>query len=104
MQEGGGEVQERFKLAHEWLNWAGRVIFLGFGFHPDNMRRLSLKSLRSDQERKSTCLGLSLELREKAVSCTNWAAPKAIGPVCAIDFPDPEADCYKLLHDYVALS
>jgi hypothetical protein len=104
LQEGRGEVEKRFKLAHEWLNWADRVVFLGFGFHPDNVRRLNLRGLRQDQERKGTCLALPLGLRERAVSCTHWAAPKAIDPIFAIDFPDPKADCYTFLHDYVALS
>jgi hypothetical protein len=28
-----------FRVAHEWLVAADRIFFLGFGFHPDNMKR-----------------------------------------------------------------
>jgi len=104
LHEKDEEVRTRLETVRSWLQWGERIFFLGFGFHPDNVRRLSLRGLRREQEPKGTCLGLSLELREQAVSCTHWAAPKVVGSVYAIEFPDPKADCYTFLHDHVTLS
>ena len=37
----GEEVKENFKQAREWLARAEKICFLGFGYHYDNLERLS---------------------------------------------------------------
>ena len=38
----GSFCSPRFEKAHNFINKAERVVFLGFGFHPDNLRRLKV--------------------------------------------------------------
>jgi hypothetical protein len=38
----GDEDERAFQHAHQWLDIAQSVWILGFGYHPDNMRRLKL--------------------------------------------------------------
>jgi hypothetical protein len=112
LHEGEGDgVTANFSKACEWLGWADRVLFLGFGFHPDNVARLRLsEKLRRDQEIQATCKHLVLTNRDNVEFCTSWALRpknlrKDLDPICAVQFPeDREADCYALLHDYVVLS
>lgn len=106
MHEGSEDaVQRHFEKAKEWLKWADRILFLGFGFHPDNVKRLALdKTLCNKREVIATCKGLDLTSRQAAEFCTPNTNPRAIGSARSITFPDPNADCYRLLHDYVVLS
>lgn len=100
----GDEVEENLSKAREWLEWADRILFLGFGFHPDNVARLRLnEKLRMDRMIQATCRGLALTNKDAAELCTPWAH-RGIGPIPAVEFPDSEADCYTFLHDFVVLS
>lgn len=36
-------MDENFQKLYSDLKGAARVVFLGFGFHPDNMKRINLK-------------------------------------------------------------
>jgi hypothetical protein len=101
------EAQQNFAQAHEWLKWADRVLFLGFGFHEDNVNRLALvKVLRRDQEVKGTCLGLDRTAKHRAQTCVGSSASEDKEEVRKpiITFPHPNADCHAFLHDHVVLS
>ena len=105
------DVQGNLERAKEWLNWADRVVFLGFGFHEDNVERLGLgTTLRKNQQIYGTCHGLDHTRKSKVEYCTQWAvrpdqARGGVPPRCAIRFPDKkEAKCYEFLHGYVDLS
>jgi len=106
MHEGSEDIVERhFQKAKGWLKWADRILFLGFGFHPDNVKRLALdKTLCNKTQVMGTCKGLDLTTRLGAEFCTPTTNPRGIGSARSITFPAPDADCYKLLHDHVALS
>jgi len=103
-------VQQNLKQAQEWLKWADRVLFLGFGFHKDNVERIALAgTLRSKQKISGTCCGLDYTNRNRVEYCTEWAVSpeQSRGGVpvkCAIRFPDKDAKCYKFLHDDADLS
>ncbi|MHC4477051.1 MAG: hypothetical protein ACYTEL_15500 [Planctomycetota bacterium] len=51
------------KLAREILSTAETIYFLGFGYHPVNLRILGMKSLGGDKNIRGTSLGLSLQRR-----------------------------------------
>ncbi len=94
------EVNDNFRKAQEWMRWANRIVFLGFGFHPDNVERLGLRDvLKGNKRITATCKGLDLTNKEAVEFCTG--APKSRP---SVNFPDSKADCYTLLHDYVVLS
>lgn len=38
----GSFCSPRFEKAHNYINQAARVVFMGFGFHTDNVRRLEI--------------------------------------------------------------
>lgn len=104
MHEGSNDkVQQNFNKAQEWLKWAHNIFFLGFGFHQDNVRRLELVDSISFQNTvKATCLGLSLT-NKNSVSW-GWTEHDEEGAKViknAVEFPNPKADCYAFLHDYV---
>jgi len=106
MHEGSNDkVQQNFKKAQEWLKWSHNIFFLGFGFHQDNVRRLGLvDSISFQKTAKATCLGLPLT-NKNSVSWS-WTEQTEEGAKVikrAVEFPDPEADCYTFLHDYVIL-
>lgn len=95
-------VRQNFKTAKEWLKWAERILFLGFGFHKDNVERLALNEILREYMSKqvaATCLGLDLTSRDRV----EWGLRARNGPP-AITFPTPDADCYKFMHEHVVLS
>jgi hypothetical protein len=84
-------VQQNFKTAQEWLQWADRVLFLGFGFHKDNVERLKLREIhKGAKEISGTCKALDRTSKDSVQSC--------------VTFPNSHADCYTFLHDHVVLS
>ena len=101
-----GEVQRHIAEAREWLRWAERILFLGFGFHPASVERLALAAvLRPDQDIRATCKGLDRTSRDAVEFCTSWAyRPSNTSGCVAIQFPDVDADCYGFLHDHAVLS
>jgi len=106
LHEGVAEdtVQE-FGIAQEWLQWADRILFLGFGFHPDNVKRLALgQTLHNKNGTTATCKGLDLTNRQAVEFCTPGTHPHAMGSPRSIAFPNPNADCYTFLYDHVVLS
>ena len=107
MHEGSeDEVRQNFQTAQEWLLWAHKIYFLGFGFHQDNVSRLCLIDVfHANKRAKATCLGLSLTNKNRV--SWSWQIPSEHGGVeslPAVEFPDPTADCYAFLHDHVVLS
>jgi hypothetical protein len=111
-REGSGdEAQQNLEKAKEWLQWADRILFLGFGFREDNVERLALAGvLKPRQKISGTCYGLGQTDRNRVEYCTAWAkrpvrmADPRRGK-CAIRFPDQkEAKCYDFLHDHADLS
>jgi hypothetical protein len=106
----GDEVAVNLSKAREWLDWADRVLFLGFGFHPDNVARLQLSErLRHKQDVRATCSGLALTYRDAVEFCTKWAVRPAESyhgrpPRAAIQFPDAGAKCEEFLHKHAILS
>jgi len=104
------EVLSNFIQAQEWLEWADRVLFLGFGFHEDNAKRLNLaKVLRPTQTISGTSYGLDNTRRSQVEYCTEWAERperlhSSIPGRCTIRFPDNNAKCYDFLYNYEDLS
>jgi hypothetical protein len=93
-------VQQNFKTAQEWLKWADKILFLGFGFHEDNVERLALREIiPSKKGVLATCLGLDATSRNRVEFRRSSG-----GPVRNMSFLDPKADCYPLLHDHAVLS
>jgi hypothetical protein len=45
----GQENSKEFSMARNWLENTNRVMFLGFGFHPENMRRLRVQDWSKTQ-------------------------------------------------------
>lgn len=103
-------VQGHFEKAKKWLQWADRILFLGFGFHDNNVKRLDLaRILRKDQKISGTCLGLDHTSRNKVVYCTSWALRPEnlrpdLSPIPTIYFPDNDAKCHDFLCKYADLS
>jgi len=99
-------VQQNFRIAQEWLKWAEKIVFLGFGFHPDNVDRLALREILREKEGViATCLRLDATSKQRGESCVHHSSPIRIGhPPVSTLFPDPNADCYTLLHDHVVLA
>ncbi len=66
------EIAE-FKEARQLLKSAERVYFLGFGYHPMNLKRLDVESLNRNmgQDIRGTSLGLSIGVRQ-AVKGLNY--------------------------------
>lgn len=103
-------VQQNFRTAQEWLQWADRVLFLGFGFHEDNVKRLDFTKVFPNPKRISgTSMRLNNTCRCKVEYCTSWAKnwehvtnDRHIRPT--IRFPDDDADCYDFLYRYADLS
>ncbi len=94
------DVRRRFNTAQEWLDWADRIVFLGFGFHGDNVKRLDLpNTLKNKKTVTATCKGLDLTNKEAVQFCTGASRSQP-----SINFPNSTADCYTLLHDHVVLS
>jgi hypothetical protein len=96
-------VQQNFKTAQEWLQWAERVLFLGFGFHKDNVERLAIYETLGqdgkDRDIRASCLGLDATNRDRV----EWGRRAHVRPP-VIQFAPPTEDCYKFLHDHVVLS
>ena len=105
-EESEDVVKRNFEKAKEWLQWADRILFLGFGFHEDNVKRLALgKVLQGSKEVIATCKKLDAPIRQRVEFCTLAAGPHPSGSYpSSITFPDPQADCYTLLTDHVDLS
>ncbi|MEN6575065.1 MAG: hypothetical protein ABFD90_01890 [Phycisphaerales bacterium] len=103
-------VQQNFTIAQEWLKWADRILFLGFGFHKDNVGRLALDSvLKPQQTISGTCRDLDRTSKNRVEYCTEWATRPE--HTCyghparsTIEFPDKDAKCYEFLHDHADLS
>jgi hypothetical protein len=103
-------VQRNFIQAQEWLKWAHRVLFLGFGFHEDNVKRLTLANvLRPTQIISGTSYGLDHTRRSQVEFCTESAQrPDRLYPNIpgrpAILFPDDSVGCYDFLYQHADLS
>jgi hypothetical protein len=103
-------VERNFATAQDWLAWADRIIFLGFGFHKDNVERLALANVLTKKQKISgTCYLLNYTDRNRVEYCTSWARrlehvvdQKQVRP--AISFPDKQAKCYDFLYEYADLS
>lgn len=56
----GTDESEEFKQAHELITKAQQLYFLGFGYHPTNLRRLNPDVLKKPKKIKGTVYELSL--------------------------------------------
>lgn len=96
-------VQQNFKTAQEWLKWADKILFLGFGFHHDNVKRLNLRETLRDFDIKqtvgATCLGLDATSRGRVEYYGNSESTQRL-----IGFAPATADCYTFLHSHAVLS
>jgi hypothetical protein len=96
LHEGAGdEVQRNFETAQEWLKWADRVLFLGFGFHRDNVQRLAFNKI---------CNVYNSVGKEIAGTCRGLDATSRDGSLSTVRFPSKDADCYAFLHNHVVLT
>jgi hypothetical protein len=111
MHEGSADsIQENLEKAKKWLQRAERVLFLGFGFHEDNVKRLALdKVLRKEQDISGTSYNLDNTYRSNVEYCSPWALKPGnlrpdLSPIPTIRFPDDKVKCYEFLHRYADLS
>jgi len=85
-----------FTKARKKIQEAQQLLFLGFGFHPTNIKRLLPESLRIPMYVRGTSLGLSLERRiaiRQRHESLNEKDKKLI-----------PKDVYTFLHDYVSFN
>jgi len=60
MSDAALDSSEDFPKARELIAKAGRVFFLGFGYHPDNMRRLGFqRGNHVGKQMFGTCYGMT---------------------------------------------
>jgi hypothetical protein len=78
-------VESNFTQAQQWLKEAQRILFLGFGFHEDNIYRLNLKEI--------------LPPKHKRTAATCWELDKTSMRRVegSLSFPQPPAKCCKFL-------
>ncbi|MFH1672752.1 MAG: hypothetical protein ABIF87_04935 [Pseudomonadota bacterium] len=84
-----GFCNDSFARANEMLQGAERIFFLGFGFHPDNVRRFRFFSPESLKERevRSTTSGMqSLDHRKRAADLAEYGFTADV-------FPQNGANC-----------
>ena len=89
---------KEFLRARKLILGAQRLFFLGFGYHPINLRRLGMDFLEKKKPLtvKGTCLGLSHERKYKV---------KRLYPFLReITLSREREDVYTFLHNYVILS
>ena len=88
------------KLARQLLAQATRIYFLGFGYHPINLKILGIESL-GDKNIRGTSLGLSfqrkVDLGKLSVSTLKWDS-KRTNPTYLYD-----EDVYEFLHKHAIL-
>jgi len=58
------DTPKEFELAFNLMNKASNIYFLGFGYHPNNLRRLRIKKL-DQRHPKGTAFGLGITEREQ---------------------------------------
>jgi hypothetical protein len=63
MTEDSGKDDSHIKLARQLLSEAAKIYFLGFGFHPINLKILGIESLEKSKDIHGTSLGLSYQLK-----------------------------------------
>jgi len=71
----GTDKSEEFEQAHEKISKAQQLYFLGFGYHPTNLRRLNPDVLKKPNTIKGTIYGLShsriLNIERQGISVFN---------------------------------
>ena len=93
-----GRTPKNFKEAHNVLMNANRIYFLGFGFHPINVERLGLRSLKQNKEIRGTCMGLPLQEKMEMRKLFKEIKAEYKSGEFLID-----TDNYHFLHDYAIL-
>ncbi len=93
----GIDKSEEFDQAHDVISKAQRLFFLGFGYHPTNLKRLNPSILNKPKMIKGTVCGLSLSrilnIERQAIGIFNRSNHKLI-----------DTKIYNFLHDYVSLT
>jgi len=90
----------------EILNENGRIYFLGFGYHPENLEILGINKLRTGKEVGGTCKGLSLRRKKDFLSLLIEAGYPdrefvRSGQVTTLNDCFPEEYIYKFLDKVV---
>ena len=92
------EETPELRQAWEWLGNCTRIHFLGFGYHPTNIKRLKMDSLTPRKHVMGTVLGLSYG-RERDVKALLRDVSITHGMDGIFD-----TDVYTCLHDCVSLT
>lgn len=95
-----GSPDAVYARAHEWLGWAKRVYFLGFGYHHTNLERLSLGKVvltHDGSPRWHQIVGSGFGMLEGEIN----RARSASGGILQSIFPE---DCLGLLRKYAFLT
>ena len=96
------EKNEEFDQAHQLINEAERIYFLGFGYHPTNLARLiGNLSPRINKEIGGTTFGMSLSAKNTAMNKIARFKPNVNSTYFERNFFDREI--YEYLYDYVTL-
>lgn len=92
---------DEFNKARELLKKAERLYFLGFGYHPMNLKRLDVESLnrREGQDIRGTSHGLSIEVRA-AVNRLNYQRGSTTG---RIFYRLHDCTVWEFFHEHVSL-
>jgi hypothetical protein len=80
-----------FQKAIELLEQASKIYFLGFGYHPTNLKRLGIHTLKNKPEKYGTSLGLG---------AAEW---RAISDSWGITFKGTDIDIWGLFRDHCPL-
>ncbi|MBW7990867.1 MAG: hypothetical protein FVQ84_12745 [Planctomycetes bacterium] len=88
---------EEFDQAHDVISKAQRLFFLGFGYHPTNLKRLNPSILSKPNMIMGTVCGLSLSrllnIERQDIFNLNQHSGNLI-----------DTKIYNFLHDYVSLT
>jgi hypothetical protein len=94
------EGNEEFNQAHQLINEAHRIYFLGFGYHPTNLNRLiGNLSPRPDLVIGGTMYNMSLSSKNTAIGIIEKFGPHMLFP--ERNFHNEKI--YEYLYNYVAL-
>ena len=102
-------VNDNFKKLHDDLVSAQNLVFLGFGFNKDNMKKLNIKKFTNSSKKNiyATTLGLTnAEIIEAFINDLGSISYKNIQEIKEFYFAksdvitNKEYDCYRLLREY----
>jgi len=95
--EPGGFCNAQFEEAHQMLRVAKRIIFLGFGYHDENLRRLRFFS-------PANCADKEITGTSTGIDGTAWQAVAARLKTLGINFHKYGYDCTRFINQVVQLA